>query len=57
VDDTNSDRLKFRSSECVRHHDNETGDPRYAWVNTTFFIGEGRVLPGLGVEYRVWRPA
>jgi hypothetical protein len=35
----------------------ETGDPRYAWVNTTFFIGEGRIRPGLGVEYRVWRPA
>lgn len=34
----------------------ETGDPRYAWLNTTFFIGEGRILPGLGVEYRVWRP-
>ena len=35
----------------------ETGDARYAWVNTTFFIGEGHILPGLGVEYRVWRPA
>jgi hypothetical protein len=35
----------------------ETGDERYAWVNTTFFIGEGRMLPNLGVEYRVWRPA
>ena len=35
----------------------ETGDARYSWVNTTFFIGEGRILPGLGVEYRVWRPA
>lgn len=35
----------------------ETGDPRYAWLNTTFFIGEGRILPGMGVEYRVWRPA
>jgi hypothetical protein len=35
----------------------ETGDERYAWVNTTFFIGEGRILPELGVEYRVWRPA
>jgi len=34
----------------------ETGDARYAWVNTTFFIGEGRILPDLGVEYRVWRP-
>ena len=35
----------------------ETGDARYAWVNTTFFVGEGHILPGLGVEYRVWRPA
>jgi hypothetical protein len=35
----------------------ETGDERYAWTNTTFFIGEGRLLPDLGVEYRVWRPA
>ena len=35
----------------------ETGDPRYAWVNTTFFVGEGRIRPELGVEYRVWRPA
>lgn len=35
----------------------ETGDDRYAWVNTTFFIGEGHILPDLGVEYRVWRPA
>jgi len=35
----------------------ETGDPRYAWVNTTFFIGEGRIIPGPGVEYRIWRPA
>lgn len=35
----------------------ETGDERYAWLNTTFFVGEGRVLPGPGVEYRIWRPA
>lgn len=35
----------------------ETGDARYSWLNTTFFIGEGRIIPGLGVEYRVWRPA
>jgi len=35
----------------------ETGDERYAWLNTTFFIGEGRLRPGPGVEYRVWRPA
>jgi len=35
----------------------ETGDPRYAWLNTTFFVGEGHMIEGLGVEYRVWRPA
>jgi hypothetical protein len=35
----------------------ETGDERYAWLNTTFFIGEGRLLADSGVEYRVWRPA
>ena len=35
----------------------ETGDERYSWVNSTFFIGEGRILAGGGVEYRVWRPA
>lgn len=32
----------------------ETGDPRYAWVNHTVFVAEGRVLPG-AVEYRVYR--
>lgn len=35
----------------------ETGDERYAWVNTTFFVAEGRLRPNSGVEYRVWRPA
>ena len=35
----------------------ETGDPRYAWLNTTFFVGQGRMLAGNGVEYRLWRPA
>jgi len=35
----------------------ETGDERYAWVNTTFFVGQGRILPDLGVEYRVMRLA
>jgi hypothetical protein len=34
----------------------ETGDARYAWLNTTFFIGEGRFLPGHKVEYRISRP-
>ncbi|MGO8906569.1 MAG: DUF3237 domain-containing protein [Solirubrobacteraceae bacterium] len=33
----------------------ETGDPRYTWVNQTLFVAEGRVYPGPGVEYRVYR--
>jgi hypothetical protein len=33
----------------------ETGDERYAWVNTTLFLAEGRAVPGNGVEYQVYR--
>jgi hypothetical protein len=33
----------------------ETGDERYAWVNRTLFVGEGRLHPGPVVEYRVSR--
>jgi hypothetical protein len=33
----------------------ETGDERYAWVNQTQFVGEGRLVPGPAVEYRVYR--
>jgi hypothetical protein len=33
----------------------ETGDPRYAWLNQSVFVGEGRFYPGFGVEYRVYR--
>jgi hypothetical protein len=32
----------------------ETGDPRYAWLNQSVFVGEGRVGAGR-VEYRVYR--
>jgi hypothetical protein len=35
----------------------ETGDERYTWLNTTFFVGEGRIVTGNGVQYRFWRPA
>jgi hypothetical protein len=35
----------------------ETGDPRYSWLNTTFYVGEGRMAVNTGVEYRIWRPA
>jgi hypothetical protein len=33
----------------------ETGDPRYAWVNQTVFVGKGHLLPGLLVEYDLYR--
>jgi hypothetical protein len=43
----------------------ETGHEGYAWVNRTFFVGEGRLLPGpplpgsstptIRVEYHVYR--
>jgi hypothetical protein len=32
----------------------ECGDPRYAWVNQSVFVAEGRVLPH-AVEYKVYR--
>ena len=35
----------------------ETGDERYTWLNQTFFVGQGRIAPDLGVEYRLFRPA
>ena len=33
----------------------ETGDPRYAWVNQTLFVAKGHALPGLLIEYDVYR--
>lgn len=49
-----------RSSEYHEHYFRtaprlETGDERYAWVNRTLFVGEGRIHPGPVVEYRVYR--
>ena len=35
----------------------ETGDERYAWVNQTAFVGQGRAVPGPAVEYRIFRLA
>ena len=34
----------------------ETGDERYAWLNSIVAVGEGRTLPG-AVEYRVYQLA
>jgi hypothetical protein len=49
-----------RSSDYGEHYFRtaprlETGDERYAWVNRTLFVGEGRLHPGPVVEYRVHR--
>jgi Protein of unknown function (DUF3237) len=33
----------------------ESGHPTYQWVNTTFFVGEGRIVVPGTVEYRVYR--
>lgn len=33
----------------------ETGDARYEWLNQSTFVGEGRLYPGFGVEYKVYR--
>jgi hypothetical protein len=34
----------------------ETGDERYAWMNTSVFVARGHVVPGpLQVEYEVYR--
>jgi hypothetical protein len=32
----------------------ETGDPRYAWLNSSVAVSQGRVLPN-AVEYRVYQ--
>jgi hypothetical protein len=33
----------------------QAGDERYAWVNQTVFVGQGRIYPGSSVQYRVYR--
>jgi hypothetical protein len=45
------DQYFFTNPRC------ETGDERYAWLNRTMLIGQGRVVPGPRVEYRVFRVA
>jgi hypothetical protein len=46
---TGFDDQYFRTAPIM-----ETGDERYAWVNTTLFVGEGRIHEN-GVEYRLYR--
>ncbi len=30
-------------------------DPKYAWVNQSIFVGQGRIQPGPVVEFQVFR--
>src|SRR5215210_4883401 len=48
---------EFGDSYFVTNPRLETGDERYAWVNQTMFVGQGRLMPGPRVEYRVYRVA
>jgi hypothetical protein len=33
----------------------EASDPRYAWLQQSVFVAQGRIIPGPGVEYNVFR--
>lgn len=33
----------------------ETSDPAYEWLQQGLFVGQGRVIEGLGVQYNVFR--
>ncbi|MGH9008407.1 MAG: DUF3237 domain-containing protein [Acidimicrobiia bacterium] len=45
------DQYFFTNPRC------ETADERYAWLNQTVLISQGRVVPGPRVEYKVFRVA
>ena len=54
-----SEPTRFADQRIRTHWLLETGDPRYAWVNQSVFVGEGRYRPGdsgsAGFEHRVHR--
>lgn len=33
----------------------ETSDSRYEWMQQAVFVGQGRIIEGLGVQYNVYR--
>ena len=47
---TNFDDQYFRTTPRF-----EVSDPNYAWLQQGVFIGQGRVIEGLGVQYNVFR--
>ena len=47
---TTFDQQYFRTSRRF-----ETSDPRYAWLQQSVFVGQGRIIAGLGVEYNLFQ--
>jgi hypothetical protein len=47
---TSFDQQYFRTTPRF-----ETSDPRYAWLQQGVFVGQGRIIEGVGVEYNVFR--
>lgn len=50
---TTGQSTEFGEIKFITQHRLETGDPRYAWVNSAVCVAEGRLLPGPAVEYNV----
>lgn len=46
---------QFEDQDCFINLKMESGDDRYRWVNTAFFVGRGRALAEGRVEYRIYR--
>lgn len=47
---TDFDQQYFRTSPRF-----ESSEPRYAWMQQSAFVGQGRIIAGPGVEYNVFR--
>ncbi len=50
---TRGGETEFGDTYFVTQPRFETGDERYAWLNYTVAVAEGRMIPG-GVEYQVY---
>jgi hypothetical protein len=48
------DELQYGDTYFMTQPRFETGDSRYAWLNSVVAVAEGRVLPN-AVEYRVFQ--
>ena len=50
-----NESTEFGDQYFFVHPRMETGDERYAWVNQTLFLGQGRAVAGPAVEYLIYR--